>query len=296
MNPYTVIIVATKGRPQHISNLLDALASQTVQPDEIIVSACDSTDVAQCDIAAKNVRVIFGSPGSSTQRNRALSFVRTKSDIIIFFDDDFIPSQFWVEHIQALLTAQPDIVCVTGQVLIDGVKTGGLPWSDGLSTVNEADLARKMPAISDYKILNDHSAYGCNMALRGKNIDNVTFDERLALYGWLEDRDFSFWATTTGRRVWTDAVWGVHLGATRGRTSGVRFGYSQVVNPWYLMTKGSMTPVEACRYIFRALAANTLGCLFWNSHVDRWGRLKGNAIGVKDLLFGRWAPERVEKL
>jgi GT2 family glycosyltransferase len=297
MTPYTVVIIATKNRPQELSNLLDALALQTVPPDMIVVSACDHNDIAQGRAVAKNVEVLFGPPGSSAQRNRALSLVRDKCDVVIFFDDDFIPSRFWIEHVQMFLATQSDAVGLTGQVLADGVKIGGLKWSDGQSIVSKADSSRmQMGAMNDHQVRDNPSAYGCNMAFRAKSIEHVTFDERLVHYGWLEDRDFAFRAQSEGRMIWTDAVWGVHLGTQRERTSGLRFGYSQVVNPWYLMKKGSVTSLDAFRFIFRGLAANAVGIFFPNSRVDRWGRLKGNIIGIKDIIFGRWAPERVADL
>jgi hypothetical protein len=62
------------------------------------------------------------------------------------------------------------------------------------------------------------------------------------------------------------------------------------------MKKGSMTPYETGRSILSGLAANTLGTLLRNSHVDRWGRLKGNVAGVTDILLGRWAPEAAAEL
>jgi glycosyltransferase involved in cell wall biosynthesis len=293
MDLKTAVIIATKGRPQEVSNLLDTLALQTVPPDMIIVSACDRSDVAQSNVAAKNVAVLFGPPGLPAQRNRALSSVRGKCDIIIFFDDDFIPSRYWIEHLKILLTTQPDVVCVTGKVLVDGVTIGGLDWSEGGSIVNEADSSKTL-AIGDYKTQDYPSPYGCNMAFRAASIEHLTFDERLVLYGWLEDSDFAF--RVGEKRVWTDALWGVHLGTTRGRASGLSFGYSQVVNPWYLMKKGSMTPFDIIRTISRALAGNALGSVFQNSHVDRRGRLKGNVIAASDIVCGRWAPERAAEL
>jgi hypothetical protein len=44
------------------------------------------------------------------------------------------------------------------------------------------------------------------------------------------------------------------------------------------------------------LLGNAIGSFAKNSHIDRWARLKGNIIGIKDIMFGRWAPERVADL
>jgi GT2 family glycosyltransferase len=296
MTLYTAVIIATKDRPQEVSNLLDTLALQTVPPDVIVVSACDPSDVEQSSVGAKNVQVLFGPPGLTAQRNRALSLVQRKCDIVIFFDDDFIPSRFWVERVQMLLATQPDVGCVTGRVLIDGVTVGELEWSEGQSMVDKADSSAKMITMNDHNTQSNKSPYGCNMAFRAKTIEQLKFDERLVLGGWLEDLDFGFRAGFRARMISTDALWGVHIGAQRGRTSGLRFGYSQMVNPWYLMKKRSMKPFDACLNIVRGLFRNALGVIFQDSLIDRWGRLKGNMIAIKDIALGQWAPERITEL
>ncbi len=292
MTRSAAVIIATRGRPKEVSNLLHTLGQQTVVPDIIVVSACDDSDVEDA-VHATAARVLFGPPGLTAQRNRGLSLTRGKYDTVIFFDDDFIPSRFWIERVQAFLATQPDIVCLTGNVLLDGVVSGGIERSQGQSLVDKADACKKAP-IDEYKVKDRQPPYGCNMAFRAKNIEHLTFDERLVLYGWLEDRDFSYRAGP--RMVWTDALWGVHLGTNSGRSPGLRLGYSQLVNPCYLFQKGTMSSLDAAQTVFRALAGNMFGSLLPLSQTDRRGRLKGNMIGIKDILLGRLAPERASEL
>jgi glycosyltransferase involved in cell wall biosynthesis len=289
------VIIATKDRPQLLSNLLEVLSRQTVRPDTVIVSACNPDDVEASAIEAGNTRILFGLPGLPAQRNRALSSVRETHDIVVFFDDDFIPSRFWIERARDLLENHLDIGVVTGKVLKDGARSGEIGWPVGKSIVDDADSSANV-ASDDYAIEERRSPYGCNMAFRVSAIGGLQFDERLALYGWLEDRDFGFQVSERSRAISTDLVWGVHLGTRGGRTSGRRFGYSQVVNPWYLMTKGTMTPEQSLLYIARALSRNVLGGLLPESAVDRRGRLRGNWIGLKDIVRSNWAPERITEL
>ena len=290
------VIIATKGRPQEVSHLLETLALQTVPPGSIVVSACGPSDVECSGELPPNVKVIFGAPGLTAQRNRALSLIRGEYDVVVFFDDDFIPSRFWIERIQLLFGTQMDVGTVTGWVLADFVTAGGMPWPEGHSIVNQADSSKKMPTPDNYST-QVNSPYGCNMAFRLKTIEGLIFDERLALYGWLEDLDFGLRAGKLGRMISTDLVWGVHLGVRGARSSGVRFGYSQVVNPWYLMKKGLISPANACRRISRGLAGNAIKLVAsQKSHVDRRGRLKGNIIGIMDIIVGKWVPEKVAEL
>jgi GT2 family glycosyltransferase len=294
MSVRTVVIIATKGRPQEVLALQNVLALQSVRPDRIVVTACDPSDIEQSMIDQKGVHILFGPPGLTAQRNRALALVRGTYDIVIFFDDDFVPSRFWIERVQELLTLQPEVGCITGRLLEDGITTGGLQWSYGKSIVDSED--RKVVHMNNPRVQVSGSPYGCNMAFRSSIIAHLWFDERLALYGWLEDRDFGFRAATRARAISTDAVWGVHLGSQSGRVSGLKFGYSQVVNPWYLMTKGVVKPFDLCKNVVFGIGANLLGTFFISSHIDRWGRLKGNIIGIKDIMLSRWAPEKVAEL
>jgi glycosyltransferase involved in cell wall biosynthesis len=296
MSLSVAVIIATKGRPQEVARLLETLAAQTVPPDFVIVSACGPDDIEESGSRPQNVEIIFGAPGLTAQRNRALRLIRGKYDVVTFFDDDFIPSRFWIERIGLLFTAQVDVGTVTGWVLLDAVKEGGLPWSEGKLAVDEADSSTNMPTGSNYSI-QPNSPYGCNMAFRLETIEGMTFDERLALSGWLEDLDFGLRAGTRGKIISTDLVWGVHLGVTNARASGLKFGYSQVVNPWYLMRKGIIKRIDALMRISRGFAGNAIMVLaFKKSHVDRLGRLKGNLMGIKDIIVGRWAPERISGL
>ena len=86
---------------------------------------------------------------------------------------------------------------------------------------------------------------------------------------------------------------GVHLGNKRGRTSGLRFGYSQVANPLYLRNKGTVGLKWALRLMGGNIAANILGSLKPQGLVDRRGRLKGNLIALGDFVRGRLDPMRV---
>ena len=104
------------------------------------------------------------------------------------------------------------------------------------------------------------------------------FDEALPFYAWQEDIDFSRQLASFGRIVRADALTGVHLGVKRGRTSGVRFGYSQIANPIYFIRKGTVSLSFGGRTMTKNLLANVIRTLHPEAHIDRRGRLKGNIL------------------
>ena len=157
-------------------------------------------------------------------------------------------------------------------------------------------LVETAPA-SDGTWVEPYSPYGCNMAFRAEAIGETRFDERLVLYGWLEDRDFAAaLGKQGGRFVKCGEAFGVHMGVKSGRVSGDRFGYSQVINPIYMLRKGTMTGPMVANHILSNMAMNFSRAVWPEPFVDRWGRAKGNLIAIKDLLYGRLEPERAAKL
>jgi hypothetical protein len=96
-----------------------------------------------------------------------------------------------------------------------------------------------------------------------------------------------------GAIVHYDGLRGVHMGAKRGRTPGVRLGYSQIANPLYLVGKGTVSWRWALNLISRNCAANIAGSLKPQGLVDRRGRFKGNLMALGDLVARRLTPQRV---
>ena len=121
-------------------------------------------------------------------------------------------------------------------------------------------------------------------------------DERLPLYAWYEDLDFTRLLGRHGEIRRLPAARGVHLGVKFGRGSGVRLGYSQVINPVYLGRKGTYPWNRALRSIARHCVMNLLRSPAPEPWVDRWGRFRGNLAGLADLLRGKADPMRVMRL
>lgn len=285
------VVIATKGRPRLPALLVHELNGQTKLPDAIIISVSDPADAPS--LSGQNVAIVNSAPGLTAQRNAGIDALGDSCDVVVFFDDDFFPSRYWIENVCALFASAPGIACITGSALADGSKTAGLTWEEAGFLVEQADRAPKGPP---GLIKEDFPPCGCNMAFRRSAIGELKFDERLVLYAWQEDTDFGARVAERGRCVFSDALWGVHLGTKGGRTSGFRLGYSQIVNPRYLVAKGTMRPLRAVELAGRNLIANMVRAACPEPYIDRLGRLRGNLIGLHDLATGRWRPERAAEL
>jgi GT2 family glycosyltransferase len=281
------VVVASKGRPAEIAQLLAALDRQSFKPSAIILSVTGEEDLPAT--LPEDVIRVLGSAGSSAQRNRGLEAVINQSDVVVFYDDDFLPSRHAIRGIKAFFETFPQMTGASGFVLKDGVTTGGLSYEEAQQTLDAFDQAPPAPLLHG-----DHlSGYGCNMAVRCAAIGAIRFDENLPLYGWQEDLDFAARVAATGPFVRTNAFAGVHRGVFKARTPGKRLGYSQMVNPAYLVRKGTMPWRKAGTLMLRNFAANAIKSLTPEPYIDRRGRLAGNLIGLADIMRGAADPMKV---
>jgi glycosyltransferase involved in cell wall biosynthesis len=292
--PRIAIVIATKGRPAAVTEVVRLLERQTLVPSRVIISATGNADIeAPLESSVFPLEVIYGSASSTKQRNRGLEQLRGQSDIVVFFDDDFAPAVTWLEHCAFAFAADAHLVGVGGLVLRNGAtEAAEVSWDEAKRLISDPPpLPTGPPTFS-----NCLSLYGCNMAFRIAAIGDLRFDERLVLYAWMEDKDFSRIAGRIGRLVRYDGMVGVHLGIKSAKVSGKKFGYSQVVNAWYLYRKKVLSRKEAWRNIYRAILANGIKSFRPEKNVDRHGRLVGNLVGVGELIRGRCRPERAEEL
>ncbi len=289
-NVKVCILIATTGRAAMLRQVAPHWLGQSRPADAIVISAATPADVEGLVDLAPGIEVVFGPKGLPAQRNTAMRSVAGRCDVASFFDDDLIPSRFYLERLEALFGSHPDLMGVSGALVDDGVTRGGLGFEEGAAKVAAADAA--LPPL-DSPMRDINHMYGCNMAARMPQAVEVGFDERLPLYAWQEDRDFSKRLHAHGRIVRTPALTGVHLGTTAGRSPGQRLGYAQVANPWYFIGKGTMRPLEALSLVGRNMASNLAKSLFPEPWVDRMGRLRGNLIALGDIFVGRCKPERM---
>jgi GT2 family glycosyltransferase len=285
------IAIASIKRPDEIGQLLAQLEHQTLQPAQIILSLERRTD-APADLPA-GAEIILGSKGLTAQRNRALNAVRQDCDVVVFYDDDYLPCDDALAGISELFSSNDDIAGATGWVLQDGITRGGLSYETALDCIAAYRANAASGKLTQHNI---DELYGCNMAFRMSAVQELRFDEKLPLYAWQEDVDFAGQLIAKGRIVKTNAFCGVHRGVTRGRTPGLALGFSQIVNPIYLVKKGTMRPAKALKLMAKNFLANHLKAVRPEAFIDRAGRMHGNWIGLRHLLSGKSDPGAIPRL
>jgi GT2 family glycosyltransferase len=285
--------VPTVGRAEVLRQTIATLRAQTKPPTKVVVCTPrgDSCDLSR-EFPDLNVVEITSEKGSCAQRNAIMDYLVDQEGVLLIIDDDFLLHPTYLEKLGRVMSDHPDIALANGTIIKDGISGPGLSFEEAEQLLAEAD---SLPA-GPLAIANGQIAYGCNMAIRLDLAKQVRFDENLPLYGWQEDVDFSFNLSSHGRIVKLSWLSGVHLGVKTGRTSGVKFGYSQISNPLYLQRKGTMATGHVCWLIGKNVLSNIAKALRPESYIDRRGRLKGNCLALIDVLRGRDDPKRVLRL
>lgn len=288
-SPTIAVVVATRGRAAEVCVLLEHLAQSSRQPDQVVIVGSSPADWAGTEATVLPlITLVSSEPGLPRQRNAGVRHLLQNvigADVIVFFDDDFRPHRDWLATAAAVFTTTEDVIGLTGMVLRDGAKRAAI----GESEASDVLAAWVRPAGESTQSV--PRLYGCNMAVRATVFDRARFDERLPLYGWLEDLDFS--GQLQGRQVLARHCAGVHLGSKGARVSGRRYGYSQIANPLYLARKGTCPPLLAGRFLTQALVLNALRAFHRHPLFDYRGRLYGNLHALSDVLRGRIRPERI---
>jgi len=283
--------IATAGRRAVLNAALDLIARQSRPPDLLVVcpAAADDLDSDTIERLPFPTTVRIGKRGLTAQRNHILT-AAGDADVIVFFDDDFFPQLNYLAEVERILLDHADVVALTGRPMQDGANGPGIDADAALGLISTDALSPRREVLAP-----TYGTYGCNMAFRMALIRQhaLVFDENLPLYGWQEDIDFSRQLAPFGRIVDANVLRGVHLGTKGGRTSGARFGYSQIANPVYLIRKGTMSVGFAAPLIWRNVLANVGRSFQPEPWIDRRGRLWGNWLALRDLFARRISPQRI---
>lgn len=294
VRPRLVVGIPSFSRPDILLETVRAISRQTRLPDLVLLSVVnpEHTGGLETESFPFPVQILMSGPGLSRQRNRILNSVRP-GDILLFLDDDFLMAPDYLDELERIFRDHPDIVQVTGTVVADGILGAGFDHEQG-----EALLKKALNTAAEDRLDPVHTGYGCNTAMRMSTVQKteVFFDERLPLYSWLEDADFSSRLKPHGRVVRATALRGVHLGTKTGRTPGIKLGYSQIANPVYLLRKGTISWRRARGLMLRNFGSNIVGTIRPRPWADYRGRLFGNLVALFDICLGRSDPRRILEL
>jgi hypothetical protein len=284
-----VVAIASVGRAELLCKTVDRLADQVRQPDGIYLSVTSSADVAGIHEARVQPQILLAPKGLCAQRNAVLDTIGNSADVIVFFDDDFVPANDYLLEVEKLMTRDPAAVGLTGDLLADGIHGEPIDFADAVAMVDGSSRASG-------PVRTRRALYGCNMAISLSATGDLRFDENLPLYAWQEDIDFTYQLGQRGKLLSGPQLTGIHLGTRRSRQPGKKLGYSQVANIIYLKKKGTMQPGLGRKLLWQNIVSNAFRSIWPDPGIDRRGRLAGNILAIADWIRGEVDPRKINNL
>lgn len=115
--PRFSVVVPTRNRPQLLSRVLEALASQTYPNYEIIVvDDASTTDLTPLKQRFPQVRFVRQPYNLGPAAARNLGIREATGEIIAFTDDDVMPPSNWLETLADGYRRNPEVVGVSGSI------------------------------------------------------------------------------------------------------------------------------------------------------------------------------------
>ncbi len=294
---HLAVVIASAGRPGVLHDTVLSVLAQSCRPGQLIVAVAGEPDVAPATRALPEVTVLFSERGLTRQRNRAIDALDPEIEIVTFVDDDAELRWDYLGWVERAFRMFPEMLLADGHVAADGTAVRR-ELSRAYAKQRLAEDGSSFGKDSDPLEVRPNAApHGCNMSVRRAVFRAIRFDERLPLYGWLEDTDFALACARLGRVARIENCRMVHLGAGAGRLKGRRYGYSQVMNPIYIWHKGTgMGTSRLAKLLLCALLANGGRMFLPGQALERRSRLVGNGIAFAHVLSGRIDPEHILKM
>lgn len=234
--------------------------------------------------------MVFGAKGLCAQKNHALRSIAGAPEFIAFFDDDTEIEEHCIEEMQRMFREHDSVVLANIVNLAHGIYAAGTLTREIARKLIQNQMKRGLP---QENFIPARTGYGGRMALRGSLLGKEWFDERLPLYSFLEDYDFTLRSRKYGLIGDNPRAIGVHIELSGGRMNQDRTGYSQIVNPIYIWSK--RTGASLPRTVAGALR-RTLRNAVRIADSSHRGRFFGNLLGWSHLLAGKIDPEYILKM
>lgn len=186
------LIIPVYNEERHIRKCLDAVAKQTVMPDEVIVVDNNCSD-RTIEIAKKyHFVTVIAEKRQGRGYARSAGFNKAKGDILGRIDADSRIAHDWVETAKTAFLNDDELAGITGLA-----RAAIMP---GINAIKNTFFSRFYYWFA-HSSFDTITMWGANMAIRKsvwRNVHTKVYDNRRDIH---EDQDLSLWIAANGGKI-----------------------------------------------------------------------------------------------
>jgi hypothetical protein len=285
-----LIVIPTRNRIKELTNTLNFLQSNKFFFKKIVIVDSSKLEIKE-KIKAKikeyniQIKIIDSEPSTCIQRNAGFNFIEN-NEYIMFLDDDniFYPDAFYKMQyflnnnknfsgvaFNQIYNEKKSILekfkknCISNKLGIYSSNIGGFSnsgWQSRFINFSNNAIVQWLPTRA--------------VIYRSEKVRNIRFDEKLGIYGYLEDLDFSLQLKKNGNlMVCSDARYSHDQSITR---PGFEFGKKELRNRYYIVKKHNLKKnLFFLTSLFRMILTFKEGIF---GDINSFKRLAGNLVAL----------------
>lgn len=309
------LIICTYNRCKSLERLLNAVQSQTVYPDEILI--VDGSEVQDTEQMLEKkdypklryYRVEEKEKGLTLQRNYGIGEVSNNSDFVCFLDDDIVPADNYFEELLKTYEFFPGAIATGGWIKDETVwQEVNIEYSpkfdefliDGyIRKLGQRNVLRKrlgllsplppgfMPDFShgfstgflppSGKIYEVEFFMGGVSSYRKRLFEKISFSSYFQGYGLYEDMDFCLRASKLGKLYVNTAAKVLHLHEESGRPNHFKYGQMVIRNGKHVWKLKEKKPQLKARLKWYEIS-------FLLAFIRLYNYFQGDKNGLSDFL------------
>jgi len=285
-----LIVIPTRNRIKELTNTLNFLDSNKFFFKKIVIVDSSKLEIKE-KIKAKikeynsQIKIIDSEPSTCIQRNAGFNFIENNEYIMfldddnIFYQDAFYKMQYFLNNnknfsgvaFNQIYNEKKSILekfkknCISNKLGIYSSNIGGFSnsgWQSRFINFTNNAIVQWLPTRA--------------VIYKSEKVRNIRFDEKLGIYGYLEDLDFSLELKKNGNlMVCSDARYSHDQSITR---PGFEFGKKELRNRYYIVKKHNLKKnLFFLTCLFRMILTLKEGIF---GDINSFKRLAGNLVAL----------------
>lgn len=288
-------VAPTKDRPDDLRRMLESVAAQSRQPDQLVIVDGSDPDVRHVvndfpQLPCDYVRVF--PPSLAKQRNAGMQALRPEMTLAGYLDDDIVLEpdavsnmvSFWEGAaadvggaVFSITNApMPNWIGIKRLFGLDDFRPGRVLASGCVTTLGSQSRDTEVEWLC-----------GGATVWRREIVDTYPYDEWFSGTGYLEDVDFSFNVGGRYRLMIVAAARLAHYSPPVRADRQFLLGRWQIVNRMYFVRKYRQGGMSGARAWIASLAYLALNTAYGLRDRQYFARARGNWVGILDEFQGR---------